>query len=204
MGDSLTKAGRYRQFAKSCELRVASLKSGVWSLESEDFCGPPEQRLVVFGRMPSGSHPVLPDGECYFVVQVECRHGSAAAGSASYYAHEILTPIEMALPSLFSGIEEPDSPVCLVIDTVSLRALCVIAESACKPEVRFVVRTTFCGRNDMLDFKHLEDVMLGRKAIPASIACCLTNAGQDAFGDLRFLHGSSGGRNPRRTASAIA
>jgi hypothetical protein len=61
--------------------------------------------------------------------------------------------------------------------------------------------TASCGRNDMLDFKHLEDVTLRREAIavPRSFSC----AGNDAIRDSRFRHGLRRGRSPRRSASAI-
>jgi hypothetical protein len=61
--------------------------------------------------------------------------------------------------------------------------------------------TASCGRNDMLDFKHLEDVTLRREAI--AVPRSFSYAGNDAIRDSRFRHGLRRGRSPRRSASAI-
>src|SRR5260370_40589394 len=106
--------------------------------------------------MPSSFYPVLSDGKSNLVVNVQRFHRGSPTGSAPDYAHTVFTPVEMALPSLPPGIEEPNCAVRCGVVTTGSRTFCVIAKATGKLKVLFVARAASRYRNDVLDFKHLE------------------------------------------------
>jgi hypothetical protein len=68
----------------------------------------------------------------------------------------------------------------------------------------FVAGAASCGRNDVLDFKHLEHVTLWSEEIPAPVTRRIAHTGSGALRHPPRCHGLRGGRSPRRTASPIA
>jgi hypothetical protein len=110
--------------------------------------------------MPSGSYPVLSHRESYLVVQLQRLNRSAPTCGASYNPYSIFTPVEVAVPLLRPGVEKKNPAVICGVVAMGFCALCIVAKTACEPEILFAVVTTSRGRDDMLNLKDLQHVTL--------------------------------------------
>src|SRR5260370_2735402 len=116
--------------------------------------------------MPSSFYPVLSDGKSNLVVNVQRFHRGSPTGSAPDYAHTVFTPVEMALPSLPPGIEEPNCAVRCGVLTTRSRTFCVIVKSTGKLKVHFAALAASSYLDDGLDFHHPVHVTLRPETIP--------------------------------------
>lgn len=135
------------------------------------------------------------------VVQLQGFNRCASSGRAPDDTHAIRTPEEVSNPALATWVEQANPPPGQRIGAIELYPLVAIAEAAGKPEVVFVVRTTECRWDDVFDFQWTEDQRLVAATVTATVPCLDTHTSADRGWNIPS-HGASGGRRPRRTASA--
>src|SRR5258708_5818379 len=96
-----------------------------------------------FRRMPTGEHPVAPHCQRIRVVaQVQCRHRGSTCRRQTKNSEPVVTPAEMLVPVLRSGVEEGRLfPADRINSTYSI-AFVVIAQRTAQPEVCFFGQPT--------------------------------------------------------------
>jgi hypothetical protein len=138
---------------------------------------------------------------------MQCRHRCSADRRRPLYAHTVVRPAEVPRPRLEARIEERNRSTRVRIDRLCLVAPVGVANSACQPEIRYLIAATVRQRNTMLDFQTGTEQMLRSKTVAASVPPvgahllhCTRNGGAIHCGS------SSGGCRPResqRSAPAL-
>ena len=160
-------------------------------------------KLLVLRWLPSGGHPILADGHCDHVIQLQTDDGCAPTRCLSANPRAIGDPLEMVRPVLPSGVKKRHDLARMWISPLEMVCLMAIAEAAGQPKIVLGVAAVRGHGNDVFDFERCEHEVLWAKAITAPFPSAGANAVAHLVGNVA-RHGATGARNPRRTASRSA
>ena len=155
-------------------------------------------------RMPTRSHPGVSDHDSDDMIQLQRHHCGSSAGRAPDNARAILAPLKVSGPPLPPRIKQTNAAPMERITGRDAYAFETVAQAAGQPQVLFCISPSPRLGNNVVDFQQPQHVALGTLAIPTPIARSCPYPTPHRRGDRLGTHGSSGARNPRRTASRSA
>jgi hypothetical protein len=120
--------------------------------------------------MPAGDDPLAPDHDGDDVVELHGDDRCSPRGRASDDPRAVVTPHEVPGPLLVARIEERDATTSQWVSRAGLNPFVAIAEAAGEPEVLPLVRPTCPLRDDVIDLKWTQDVLLRTSTVPTAIA----------------------------------
>lgn len=126
--------------------------------------------------MPAGLDPITPYQNSKIVVHVQRLNRRSPAHRPPDDFRAILTPPEMALPLLSSGIEETYPPACHRITTMRFVPFVAVAQRTRQPQVVLIIAAAKNTRFDMLDLQFFVDVLLMGQTIATAMAGLLNDA----------------------------